>query len=151
MKTILKSSLVLLLFAASIVIIEMSCKKTVTAQCPTATYPIAGLWIGTYKTDQVAHDPLYFSFVINPDGTLIVKSKGAPPAQPTIYGTGTWTLTGNVFSFAFSTINYSSVVSQKGTLTFSNTGVLSGGTWQNTSSDNGAFYTGTYPTMVRVN
>ncbi|MBC7889819.1 MAG: hypothetical protein H7Z13_18230 [Ferruginibacter sp.] len=151
MKTILKSSLVLLLFSAAIVIFEMSCKKDSVAQCPTPTYPIAGLWIGTYQTNQVTHQPLYYSFVINPDGTLIVKTKGNPPAQAVVYATGTWVLTGNVFAFTSATLNYSSIVSQKGTLTYNNTGTLTAGTWQNTTSDNGIFYTGTFPSMARVN
>jgi hypothetical protein len=126
------------------------CKK----DCPaptTTTYPIQGLWIGTYQTDQVSHQPLFYSLVIYPDGTLIVKTKGNPPAQAEVFANGTWTLTGDVFKFTSSTINYSSVVKQAGTFKFSNTGTLTGGVWQNLTGDNGVFYTGTFPSMTRVN
>lgn len=153
MRRIFMASLVLVVFAAAMVVFQMSsCKKAVAQKdCPTPTYQIAGLWIGTYQTDQFAHEPTYFSLIINPDRTLIVKAKGVPPAQDVVYSTGTWTLTGNIFEFTDTTYNYSSKVIQAGKLTYSNTGTLTGGTWKNLSGDNGRFYTGTYPSMLRVN
>jgi len=39
---------------------------------------------------------------------------------------------------------------QSGKLTFSNSGTMTGGAWKEIS-DGGVFYTGTYPTMSRVN
>ncbi len=141
--------------AASFTLFQITSCKKVLAQlpnnCPTPTYPVAGLWTGTYLTDQVSHQQLFTSFAFYPDGTLILKSKSASQDQDYIYETGTWTLTGNTLTFTATTLAYSSVVNQKGQFTFSNTGVMTGGTWQDVTSDNGLYYTGTYPTMQRIN
>jgi hypothetical protein len=151
MKTLLKSSLVLLLFSASIIVFEVSCKKDSVAQCPSATYPVAGLWIGTYQTDQVSHAPLFCSFSIYPDGTFLGKFKGNPPAQDVAYATGTWTQVGDSVQYHTTTLNYSTVVEQKGAMKFDNSGKLTGGYWIDLTADGGQFYTGTFPTMARVN
>lgn len=77
------------------------------ATATTTTYPILGLWIGTY-TVTVA-DPTYigqsffFSFTIFQDGTLTYKSKTPGYDE---YAYGTWSLNGNAFSFAVKTLNY---------------------------------------------
>ena len=127
-----------------------SCKKAVaqTAGCPTPTYPISGLWIGTYNTDQVSHVPTYFSMTIYPDKSLIVKARGVPPAQSVVYATGSWTMVGDTLKYTDTTINYPTQVIQKGTMIYSNTGVLSNCKWQDVT---GQVYTGTFSSLLRVN
>jgi hypothetical protein len=107
-------------------------------------------WTGTYLTDQVSHQPTFFSFVVYPDGSLLIKSKGVPPAHDITYAQGSWVLTGNTFTYTDTTVNYSITLIQSGKLTFSNSGTMTGGTWKDIS-DGGVFYTRTYPTMARVN
>ncbi|WP_155297245.1 hypothetical protein [Spirosoma aerolatum] len=69
--------------------------------------PIYGLWTGTYTVS--ATDPTYvgksffFSFTIYEDGTLTYKGK--TPGND-VYAYGTWSLSGNDFSFRVTTLNY---------------------------------------------
>ena len=144
---------IILLAFSLIVMFQSGCKK----ECPPNTAPsssattVPGLWEGTYLTNQVTHQPNFISFSFYTDGTLLVKSKGSPPAQPIIYSKGRWSLSNNTLSFRDTTINYSSTVIQTGKFDFDSTkNVLSNGTWQDVTSDNGQFWSGTYPTMVKV-
>ncbi len=72
-----------------------------------ANSTIYGLWTGTYTVS--ATDPTYvgksffFSFTIYDDGTLTYKSK-TPGSD--VYAYGTWSLSGNTFSFKVTTLNY---------------------------------------------
>lgn len=157
MKKILLSFI--LLFALTILIFssQTSCKKeTITQvtntdtvyQCPPN---IKGLFIGTYTVDDLpSAGAQYYSFIIKPDGTLFVESKGNTVKY---LGEGTWTLTGNSFSCAFTNI-YSSAppsqvgVAQTATATFDASGNLSSGIWNTPSSSTNN--TGTF-TLTRVN
>ena len=111
MKKIFLSSLVLLLFSTCIVIFQASCSKTAEAQSNTCTYPIQGLWTGTYTVGPGNPVPdgtsFFFSFSIYPDGKLSYKSKGYNNGSLDYitFADGTWTLTGNTFSFTVVTIN----------------------------------------------
>jgi len=146
------ASLAMTTFAAATVLFQMtSCKKsTAQTNCPTATYPVTGLWEGTYQTDQVTHVPTYSSMTIYPDGTMMKRGKVVGTVNDYALTRGTWKLTGNTFEYRDTTLVYSggSTVIEKGTLTFSNTGTFTNGTWQDIS---GQSYTGTYQNMKRIN
>jgi hypothetical protein len=116
--------------------------------CPPATYPVAGLWEGTYQTDQISHAPTYASMTIYPDGT-ITKRNGVVGTNEYHYTRGRWTLSGNTFQYRDTTLIYSGgTVIETGTLTFKNDGTFSNATWQNVS---GQSYTGTFQNMKRIN
>jgi len=121
-----------------------SCKKE-TTPTPVATYPVQGLWTGTYA---VTGSPTssYYSFVIKSDGTLIVDSKAGTQQHISL---GTWTLTGTTLACNYTCI-YGSAgsigLNQSSTATWDNTGKLTG-TWQNV---NGVTASGTL-TLSRVN
>ena len=146
------ASLALSAFAFSIVLFQMtSCKKaTAQIKCPTPTYPVTGLWEGTYQTDQVSHAPTYISFSIYPDGTFMRRSKVVGTTSDYALTRGSWKLTNAAFEYRDTSLIYSSGVTviEKGTLTFSNTGTLTNGTWQDIS---GQPYTGTYQNVKRIN
>jgi hypothetical protein len=138
----LRSKLFGLLFIGLINLMLVSCSKD-TDDKP--SYPIAGLWIGTYT--YLTQPPLYFSFTIYPDGSMSYKSKGSNDF--TFYANGTWTLNGSNFSYSVQTTNTPNVAvqpRQTGTATYSNTGTLTNGV--NTDVATGA--SGTF-TMTRVN
>ena len=150
------ASLALTTFAAALTLVQLSSCKKVEAQvptpnCPNATYPAAGVYNGTHLTDQISHAPAKYELVLNNDGTLLIKVQGVPPAQTIIYGKGSWILSGNMVSYTDTTINYSSTLIQKGKFTFSDTGVLTNGTWQDVSADGGVYYTGTFSSFQRIN
>ncbi len=141
---------ILLAFLAIITISQFSCKKD--CSCPPPIHQVAGLYIGTYLTDNVSHPPLFCSFVLYPDSTLIIKAKGNPPAADVVLSTGNWSLNGNAVTYTSKTVVYSSEVHQTGSFTYdTNSGNLKDGKWQDISDDSGYFYTGTFPTMERVN
>lgn len=119
-----------------------SCEKE--SSTPPPTYPIAGLWIGTYT--YLDQPPLYFSFTIYPDGTMSYKSKGIDGY--TFYANGTWMLTGNDFSYTVTTTNNpgGDESTQTGTATYSDSGTLTNGI--NTDTETGG--AGAF-TMNRVN
>jgi hypothetical protein len=127
MKKLLMSSIVLTIFATASIIFQMSSCKKADAQtnCPTPTYQIAGLWIGTYT--YLTQPPLYFSFTIYPDGTMSYKSKGNNGY--TFYANGTWTLNGTTLSYSVTTTNNpgGTQQTQTGTATYSNSGTLTNG------------------------
>jgi len=119
-----------------------SCKKDSTTQ--PSTYPIAGLWIGTYTF--LTQPPLYFSFTIYPDGTMSYKSKGIN--DYTFYANGTWTLNGTAFSYTATTTNTpgGTQSTQTGTATYNATGTLTNGINRDVATNQ----SGTF-NMTRVN
>jgi hypothetical protein len=152
MKKLLKSffalaTLVVLTFQIS------GCKK----DCPaptTTTYPIQGLWIGTFSVDAIpGQGSLFYSFVVYPDGTLLTKGKGGDGKF--YYSSGTWTLSSsNVFSgtiTSFVTPNSGSPVTQSITATYANSGTLVDGVWNDTNNPNGTPLKGKFSTMQRIN
>ena len=144
MKKIIAATLTILLLSQI-----TSCTKETTTTS-TETYHVPGLWIGQYSTSGTSGS-YYSSYVFYPDGTLVQKNIGTPPAQTVIYATGNWSLADSTLTCNTTTLNYTSIVSQNLKFTYSNTGILSNGTWKNTTADNGIFYTGTFSTMKRVN
>ena len=136
-----KNSLLLLSF---LLLLFISCKKNDT--CPLPTYPISGLWIGTYTAEQVpSQGSLYYSFIIKPDGKVLTESLGGD--GKTYYASGTWNLTGSTFIYSITT--FESGINQTGSLTFSDQGNLTDGTWQDIN--NSPNLNGTFPTMTRIN
>jgi hypothetical protein len=153
--------LCLVIFCSFLILVSSSCTKTVThTQTVTITdtltirdtiidtlkptYPITGLWVGTYTMS--GQPPLYFSFTIYPDGTISYKSKGIN--EYIFYANGTWTLSGSTFSYTVTTTNNPGGVqsTQSGTATFSNTGTLTNGVNKDNSSGLSSSWT-----MDRVN
>lgn len=153
------ASLALTAFGMGILIFQMtSCTKT-EAQSTTKTdtiykctnLTIKGLWEGAYLTNQVSHVPTYAAFTFYSNGSLLFKANGVPPAQSVIYSRGKWTRTNDVITFIDTTINYSSIVIQSGSFKYDSIqNTLSNGVWQNVTSDNGQYYTGTFPTMTKI-
>ena len=98
---------------------------TVTKTDTVVTYPIQGLWIGTYTAAVNGNVPYYFSFTVYPDSTLSYVSHGT--GNTTFYAYGTWSLSGTTFSF--SVVEISSGDTQTGTATYNSTnGKLTNGT-----------------------
>jgi len=150
MKKLILSSFAITTFVFSIAIFQLSgCKKDETPSTTTpTTYPIEGLWIGTYSFDgQSSLGQQYFSFTIKPDGTMITDTK---LSNQQYLALGTWSLNGSTLTCAFTYI-YGPAPgagsSQTTTAKWDNTGKLTG-TWKNVSPANGA--TGTF-TLTRVN
>lgn len=152
MRKIFMASLALTIFALAILLFQMtSCKKsTAQSNCPTAIYPVTGLWEGTYQTNQVMHAPTYASLAIYPDGTIMKRDKVVGTGNDYALTRGTWKLTGSTLQYRDTTLVYSggATVIETGTLTFSNTGTLTNATWQQIS---GQSYTGTFQNMKRIN
>lgn len=126
-----------------ILLCQVSCKKDDTGN---ATYPISGLWIGTYTGGGVT-TPRFYSLTVFPDGSVLTKGDISTGFA---YSQGTWTLTGNNFSATITTFSSPSV-EQKITATFSNTGTLSGATWQDLVNPGGSLLSGDFQNLQRVN
>ena len=143
------------IFALAAVVFQLSsCAKESTPKV--VTYPIEGLWIGTYTADGITGESFY-SFIIYPDHSLVTRGKGFDGNY--YYSSGIWTLSSdNVFSgttVSFVTpvagTGLSNPVTQTITATFSNTGTLTNGIWKDVINSNDKPLTGTYSTMTRVN
>ncbi len=131
-----------------------SCKKDTPMDPPAQTYPIEGLWIGTYSVDQIPEQGgLFYSFIIYPGGVLLTKGKGGDGNDH--YSTGTWTLTSsNIFSGTITTFPSDAAgltVTQNITATYSNTGELTNGIWHDADNPYGSPLSGKFSTMQRVN
>ena len=147
MKKLFNTPLSTVLIALVIILSQVSCEKDNDQDPNTDTYPIEGLWIGTYTVNgQPGLGNQYYSFVIKPDGTLIQDGKAANQQAICI---GTWTLTGTNFSANFTSIwGVSGVgVVQNVTANWDNKGHLTSGVWSNPPPGTGS---GTF-TMSRVN
>ena len=130
------------LIACTTLITITSCTKSTPAAKPT-TYPINGLWIGTYSYQT--QPPLFFSFSIYPDGSLSYKSSGTNGY--TFYAIGTWNLADTIFTYHVVTTNNpgGTQSTQNGTAIFKSTGTLIG-----TNTDSATSASGTF-TMQRDN
>ena len=163
-KNPMKIRLLPVLFLSSIVILGSCSKDNTTPSNPVVTHDtvvsiirdtivaippnsIVGLWIGS----QIAGDgstttPLYYSFEIKSDSTLLVQGEGAD--GNTYYSVGKWSLTGTAFSATITVSNFSQTgVKQLLTAVYDkNLGKLKSGTIQSITNT----YLGTF-TMDRVN
>ena len=131
-----------------LVFVSTSCKKNCDPP-PPATHTVTGLWIGTYTTDQFPERaPLYYSFIIKPDGKLLTEGKVF--GGETYYSRGTWTLSADTLKCTYTTINFPNVtVTQSARFVYnSSTGTLTSGTWKDEL--NGSNYTGKFQNMVEV-
>ncbi|MEI9958473.1 MAG: hypothetical protein WDM90_19700 [Ferruginibacter sp.] len=150
MKKIFMASIALTTFALAFALFQMTSCKKATAQTPStpATYPIQGLWVGTYTIDgQAALGQQYFSFVIKPDGSIINDTKYNNQQNLAL---GNWTLSGTTLSCSFTNMygqasNFG--VSETCTATWDNSGKLTAGIWKNVAPLSGS---GTF-VLTRIN
>ncbi|HLA58918.1 MAG TPA: hypothetical protein VK622_09160 [Puia sp.] len=108
---------------------------------------IVGLWIGSQiPNDGSTTVPLYYSFEIKSDSTLLVQGQGAD--GNTYYSVGKWSLTGTAFTATINVTNFSQAgVKQNITAVYNNTsGKLTSGIVQTV----GVIYTASF-TLDRVN
>ena len=154
------ASLALSCLAVSILFFQItSCSKaqadpTPCPTCPTCDtiptpkYPVTGLWEGTYTTDQVSHEPTYTSFAIYSDGSFIKRAKVVGKNEYALMR-GRWTISDNVFTYRDTAILYSGgTIVNIGTLNFDSSGTMKNGRYQDVE---GQSYTGSFPTMKRIN
>jgi len=125
----MKIKSILLLFLVTTFAVS-SCQKDPVSPSAT-TYPVQGLWIGTYTVDNNPSQPssYFYSFAVYPDGTILIKGVGADGI--TYYSTGSWKLSStNEFSSTFTTLNFDGPqVTQTITVDFSDTGKMTNGVW----------------------
>jgi hypothetical protein len=147
MKKLFMASAALITFAIAMTLFQISSCKKSTAQ-NSATYPIQGLWIGTYTVDgQPGLGEQYFSFIIKPDGTMINDTKFSNQQH---LAPGTWTLSGSTLSCTFTSvygIPQNIGITETSTATWDNKGKLTTGIWKNVAPLTGS---GTF-TLSRVN
>jgi hypothetical protein len=92
-----------------LIFMQLGCTKDCPK--PTTTFPIQGLWEGTYKVGAGAPVPagtsFYFSFSVYPGGKVSYKSKGFynGSSEYVTFADGTWSLNGTAFSFNVTTVN----------------------------------------------
>jgi hypothetical protein len=144
----LKSTAITLLLISTLLI---SCKKDSEAPKTEPTYPITGVWIGTYTQDQATAQSNYsYAYSIFPDGTILTK--GGANDGLTHYASGTWTLTSDsLFSATIMTINvYETPITQNISAIFSSKGTLTNGVWANAVPINGTTFSGKF-SLQRVN
>ena len=130
------------------VISTLSCTKE-----SIQTYPVEGLWLGTYTVDGLpGNGENFYSMAIYPDGKLLTKSKSADGKD--YYSSGSWTLSaGNIFKGTITTfhpISGANAVTQEITATFSNAGQLINGLWHDTVNPFSKLQ-GKFSTFQRVN
>lgn len=97
----MKKALLLGSLLATLVIFQ-SCDKDDSVD---PTYPIEGLWIGTYNIIEAVESghSFHYSFFIRNDDTIQVQGVGAD--GNTYYAIGTWSLNDTTFNASFSTTN----------------------------------------------
>lgn len=107
-----------------ILITLSSCLKSTISPTIT-TYPIQGLWVGTYK-DFNLDTSFFYSLSVHPGGNLSFEAKSIN--NVIYFGPGTWTLKADTFKFVVSS-NYSGTpLVQTGVAVFDSTkGTLSKG------------------------
>jgi hypothetical protein len=107
MKRISRNFLMVTAALAALVFLQTGCDKDDNPP-PPASYPIQGLWSGTFTTVSGFVEPpgtdFYFALSIYPDGKMSCKS-GTNMNAFFVYAEGSWSLTGNNFSWTAKTIN----------------------------------------------
>jgi hypothetical protein len=153
MKKILMASVVIAVFAISILLLQLtSCKKAVgqtTPDCPTPIYPVEGLYVGTYSVNSLpGQGNLYYTFVVFPNGDLLTKNVVAN--GDTVYQKGSWTMSNDSFNATIATFSTPSVIQNiKGK--FSDDGKISDATWKDIYNPYGSGLSGNFSVMQRVN
>ncbi len=110
--------------------------KVLTTTSSLIKSSIYGLWIGTYTMNApTTNTDNYFSFMIKPDGKMIVESKFSKKQNIAI---GSWTLKGKVFSCTYEYVYPSTGTTQNATATLDTLGKLNLGKWHNVIPQNGA-------------
>lgn len=148
------ASVAISVFALALLLFQLtSCKKVLgqtNHECPPPTYPVEGLYIGTYTVSSKPElGDLYYSFVIFPDGSLLTK--GATEYGDTTYQKGNWTLSSDsTFTGNIATFTTPSVI-QNITGKFSKDGKISDATWHDTYNPYGSGLSGNFSVMQRVN
>ena len=117
---------------------------------PDPTYPVEGLWVGTYKVNELpAVGPLPYSFAFSPDHTVVTAGKGDD--GKIYYAAGSWTMSDSVITATYTTLNYGAYqVKQSSTLTYHNDGTITNGTWTDVENPAGHL-SGTFQNLKRVN
>ena len=119
-------------------------RDTIVSTPPNA---IVGLWIGSQiPNDGSTTVPLYYSFEIKSDSTLLVQGQGAD--GNTYYSVGKWSLSGTAFTATITVTNFSQAgVKQNLTAVYNSaSGKLSSGIVQTV----GVVYTASF-SLDRVN
>lgn len=155
MKKILMASLAMTVFAVSALLLQLTSCKKVAAQlnnndCPSPTYPVEGLYIGTYSVDSKPEQgDMYYSFVVFPDGSLLTK--GLTEFGDTTYQKGSWQISGDsTFTGTIATFTTPSVI-QSITGKFSKDGKISNAQWQDSYNPFGSNLSGDFSVMQRIN
>jgi hypothetical protein len=117
------------------------------------SYPIEGLWLGTYTVDALpGSGERFYSLVVYPDGKLLTKSKSSDGND--YYSSGSWTMSSdNNFKGTVTTfypISGSNAVTQEITATYSKAGQLTNGIWRDTVNPF-TKHQGKFSTLQRVN
>ena len=137
-----------IIFLAVIGLVVFSrCSKDNTI-VETTTYPIEGLWLGSFTVDNAPQPARYFySFSIFPDGSVLTKSLGADGNY--YFNTGTWTLSADsIFSATIVSINFPGpAVTENITANYSASGEMTNGKW--TEIANGS-QSGKFSTMKEI-
>lgn len=133
-----KVLLFVILTSGIIIFTQTSCKKD-NCEPSAISYPIQGLWVGTFTTVSGFTQPpgtdFYLALSIYPDGKMSYKS-GTGTIGFFVYAEGTWNLTGNNLSWTAKTINSltSPQVDVSGTAIYNSTnGTLTNGVATTTS------------------
>jgi hypothetical protein len=98
------------LLLTAIMFAQTSCTKNecCPTTAPTRTYPVSGLWVGTFTTISGFAQPpgtsYYLALSLYPDGKMSYKS-GTSQSGFFVYAEGTWSLSGTNLSWTATTIN----------------------------------------------
>jgi hypothetical protein len=127
-----------LLFLLSITLcLFFSCKKE-HPKPPESKKTIEGLWIGSYTVDgDPQQAPSYFSFIIKPEGKLVVESH---PQGVQHFATGTWILNADTLrcTYVYLTTQQGYKVEQTATAIYNRPDDrLTSGTWKNIGAPGG--------------
>ena len=138
MKNRLNKNLLKLFLMLFVIVTQLGCKKNNTTTCTPTTTSILGLWTGTAITTG-GSTPQYFSLIVKADGTIISDTKTSSNLSSQYFSVGTWTLSGNLFTYSITNVYGNTLPSyvgqtQTGSATFSSeTGNLTNGSWINPS------------------
>lgn len=127
----MKIKFILAVFLVTVLAVSSCQKDSTPPPTPTPTYPVEGLWIGTFTVDNNPSQAgtYFYSYAVYPDGSILVKTLAADGNN--YYSPGKWTLSNaNEFSATFTSLNFSGAeVTQTITANFSDSGKMTNGVW----------------------